>query len=342
MAPLPEKPAAGLILGKFMPLHRGHQYLVDFGRAYCERLTLLVCSLEREPIPGELRYQWARELFPDVRVVHVTDENPSEPHEHPRFWEMWVETVRRHCPEPPEVVFTSETYGFELARRLGIRHVPVDLARELVPVSGTAIREDPLRHWEYLPEPVRAHYVRRVAVVGPESTGKTTLARRLARHYRTVWAAEYARGYLDCVGADRGVTDPQTVTDLCTEADIERIARGQVASEEALRRQANRVLFADTDLLTTRLYSEIYFGRCPEWIRRWSEEHPHHLYLLTAPDVPWVADTQRDLPHFRDEFFQRCREELERLGLPYRVLTGDWEQRFKDAVRAVEEALSVG
>ena len=104
---------------------------------------MLVCSLESEPIPGALRYGWMRELFPDVRVVHVTDENPQEPHEHPEFWRIWTDTVLRHA-ERPDVVFTSEAYGWELARRLGAEHVPVDLGRELVPISGTAMRDEPL------------------------------------------------------------------------------------------------------------------------------------------------------------------------------------------------------
>jgi NadR type nicotinamide-nucleotide adenylyltransferase len=338
MAQVPEKPAAGLILGKFLPPHRGHQYLVDFGRRYVERLTVLVCSLKAEPIPGALRFDWMREMFPDARVVHVTDENPQEPHEHPEFWRIWTDTVFRYA-ERPDVVFTSEAYGWELARRLGAEHVPVDLARELVPISGTAMRDDPLAAWDYLPEPVRAHYLRRVAVVGPESTGKTTLARSLAVHYGTVWAAEYARGYLDAVAAGRGVTDPQAVTDLCTAADIQRIARGQIASEDALARQARRVLFCDTDLLTTTLYSDLYFGGCPAWIREASLERRPDLYLVCAPDVPWVADAQRDLPHLREQFFETVVRRLEERAAAYRVVRGCWEERLVQACAAVEEML---
>jgi HTH-type transcriptional repressor of NAD biosynthesis genes len=339
MAEVPEKPASGLILGKFLPPHRGHQYLVEFGRHYVGRLTVLVCSLQSEPIPGALRQGWMREMFPHVDVVHVTDENPQEPHEHPRFWEIWTETVLRHAPRKPDVVFTSEAYGFELARRLGAEHVPVDLARELVPISGTEIRADPLAAWDHLPEPVRAHYVKRVAVVGPESTGKTTLARDLARHYRTVWASEYARGYLESVGADRGLTDPEAVTDLCTAADIERIARGQIASEDALVRQANRVLFSDTDLATTEIYRDLYFGGCPDWIRAAGEERRHDLFLVCAPDVPWVADAQRDLPHRREELFETFVQRLRVRGCAYRVVRGGWEERFKQARQAVDEML---
>src|SRR5262249_49670455 len=147
------------------------------------------------------RFGWMKELYPDINIVHVTDENPSEPHEHPRFWEIWIESIRRVLPTGPEAVFTSEKYGDELARRLGARHVMVDLDRARVPVSASQIRNDPFAYWQYIPPCARPYYVKRIAIVGAESTGKTTLAGQLARHYQTVWAPEYAREYLDTKGA---------------------------------------------------------------------------------------------------------------------------------------------
>ena len=97
------------MLGKFMPPHRGHVYLVDAARRQVDSLTVLVCSLQREPIPGELRHRWMRELFAGsgVQVVHVTDEVPQEPAEHPDFWSIWQELIRRHVPRPIDRVFAS-------------------------------------------------------------------------------------------------------------------------------------------------------------------------------------------------------------------------------------------
>ncbi len=324
-----DRPGTGLVLGKFLPPHLGHQYLLDFARAYVRHLTVLVCSLARESIPGALRHAWVQEMAPGADVLHVTDENPSEPHEHPGFWDIWTDTIRRRVATGPEVVFTSEDYGNELARRLGAVHVPVDAARELVPVSGTRLRAEPLGFWPFLPPCVRPYFVKKVVVYGPESTGKSTLCRRLAEHFRTAWVGEYARGFLDVRGL------PVVVE------DIPLIARGHAASEDALARQANRVLFLDTDLLTTVLYGELYYGECPEWVRRAAEERTYDLYLVLDVDVPWVADPQRDMGHRREELRDRWVAALEERRRPYVVIRGDWEERFRAAVAAVEQVLGI-
>ncbi|MCP5425924.1 MAG: AAA family ATPase [Gammaproteobacteria bacterium] len=322
------RPATGLIIGKFMPPHRGHQVLVDFARQYVDRLTVLVCSLDSYPISGALSFAWMREAFPDVDVRHVTEDLPQEPSEHPDFWAIWRAVIRREMPGATDYVFASEDYGWKLADVLGARYIPVDHDRQWVPISATQIRRDPLAHWDYLLPGVRSYYLRRVCVFGPESTGKSTLARDLAQYYRTVHVSEYARGLLD---HKAGRCDPE---------DIPLIAKGQMAAEDALVRQANRVLFCDTDLLTTTIWSEVLFGYCLDWIREEAERRQYDLYLLTDIDVPWVDDAQRYLPHRRQEFMDRCRQALDRRGRPYVLLSGNWARRLQRACRAVDELLS--
>ncbi|MBI3243522.1 MAG: adenylyltransferase/cytidyltransferase family protein [Chloroflexi bacterium] len=148
----------GFIWGKFMPIHRGHMYLIEYARERVDHLTVLVCSRLHEPIPGSLRYQWVRELYPEVNVQHCDDEIPSYPHEHPDFWTIWLNTIRRFVPVGPNVVFTSEVAGDKLAEILGARHECVDLRREKFPVSGTAVRGNPGACWELIPPSVQAYY----------------------------------------------------------------------------------------------------------------------------------------------------------------------------------------
>ncbi len=318
----------GLVLGKFLPPHLGHLYLVEFARAYATDVTVVVGTLAREPIPGELRYRWMRELFPDLDVVHLTDENPQEPHEHPRFWDIWRESLLRVVPRRPDLVFASETYGERLATELGAKWIPVDVARSVVRVSGTAIRNDPMANWRYIPRCVRPYFVRRVCVVGPESTGKTTLARTLAERFGTVWVPEYARTLLEPRAA------PNETAPVARE-DMVPIARGQMASEEALSRNAERFIVSDTDALTTLLWSDLLFGAHDEELEALASRHVHDLYLLTSPDVPYVADTVRYAPDERAAFFDRLRGELDRRGRKYVVLEGDFAQRTARAIEAV-------
>ncbi|MCK4867652.1 MAG: AAA family ATPase, partial [Alphaproteobacteria bacterium] len=194
----------GFLLGKFLPPHDGHVFLCDFARAYCDELTILVCTLEDDPIPGALRFQWMRELFPDCRVLHLAEDVPQEPADHPEFWDIWRGIVQRFHREPIDFVFASEDYGNRLAAEVGARFVPVDIPREAVPVSGEAIRADPFANWRYIPPPVRPYFAKKICIFGPESTGKTTLARDLAARLETVHVPEYGRVYTDTFGTDVG------------------------------------------------------------------------------------------------------------------------------------------
>jgi NadR type nicotinamide-nucleotide adenylyltransferase len=334
----------GLVLGKFLPPHAGHLHLIEFARARCERVVVLCCSLAQEPIAGALRAAWLTELVAGdsgVEVVHVTDENPQFPHEHPDFWSIWRDTVRRHCTVHPDAIFTSEEYGERFARELGIAHVSCDPVRSRFPVSGTRIRENPLGHWQFLPPVVRAYFARRVVLTGPESTGKTTLAQRLAAHYRTAWVPEFARVYLDEVNSRRaGMPAPPGAPSFFRPEDVEPIARGQIASEDKLARESDRVLFCDTDLLVTLVYAEFYFGSCPAWIREEAARRRYSLYLFCDTDVPWVSDAQRDQGSAAQragmrELFLRVLE-----GRNVAMISGTWEERLAKAVAATERLIA--
>lgn len=318
----------GLVFGKFMPFHRGHEFLINAARRQCEHLTVLVCSVANDPIPGWLRYSWVKNTFPDLDVRHVTDENPQSPAAHKSFRDIWAATILRNTPAGLDVLFSSQQSGFELAHTLGIAHVMIDPERLSVPISSRQILENPWETWDFIPLEVRPYFIRRVALVGPESCGKSFLAEQLAAHFQTVFVEEYGRTYCERFGMD------------LNELDFAHIAGGQLYREDEMARQANKLLFCDTDLIITQVWSEIYFkGRCQPWIMGADHGRKYDLYLLLAPDIPWVNDGLREYEAQREGMFERLRQELESRNLPYVIIRGDYEARSRLAIESVEKLL---
>ena len=322
----------GMLLGKFLPPHRGHQYLIDFARGCVDELTVLVCTLRGDSIPGDLRCQWMRNHFGGVRVVHCEDENPQTPEEDPEnFWNIWRQSVLSRMDAPPDFVFASESYGVRLAQELNAEFVPVDPERQIVPVSATLIRENPAKYHAYLLPEARAYYVRRVVLVGPESSGKSTLTRWLAERFSTPFLPEYGRTFQENVGRDLRLEDMLT------------IAAAHRAAEDAIALQSGSLLFVDTEAIITKLWSQVFFAAEPAGLEALITPNRYALYLLMEPHAhEWHDDGWRLQPDRaeRMRFFESMRGELEARNCPHRILSGDWHERQQQAETAVLNLLN--
>ena len=164
------------------------------------------------------------------------------------------------------------------------------------------------------------------------------MCRDLAKHFNTVFVPEYARTYIE-TNSQRGRQEGREEYELSLE-DIPFIARGQMAAEDAIAFNSNRVLFCDTDLLTTTIWSDWLFKSCPNWIAEEADDRKYDLYLVTDVDVPWVDDVVRYLPEERKSFLDRCLKELDDRSRNFVLLSGDWQNRFDKAVEAVEQVLN--
>lgn len=336
-----EKPKSGFVLGKFLPPHNGHVYMCEFAREYCKHLTILVCSLDNEPIPGKFRHQCMKEMFPDCTVVHFEQpagfpQEPTGPYDY-SFWEKWKGAVRygMQCTEGdywgyPEVVFASEGYGHRLADEVGARFVPVDIDRTVRNISGTTIRKNPFDHWDMIPNIVKPYFTKRVVLFGPESSGKTTLANELGYLYNTVVAPEYGRTYTETFGPDN-----------LGDSDFARIVAGHRAGVKAASKQANKILIEDTDPLMTAVWSIMLTDHRDPWFEQFNDYAD--LYILCGIDIPWEDDGTR---YFKEEverqrFYDLCRAELVSRGVKFIEVSGILTDRLWESVVHIDKLIEV-
>ncbi|MER7891094.1 AAA family ATPase [Micromonospora sp. NPDC094482] len=344
--PVSPKFRHGMVVGKFYPPHAGHHALIAAAAARCAAVTVVVAPSRRESIPLALRLDWLREAHaetPWVRFVGRYDDHPVD-YADPAIWDAHCAVFREAVGQTSvDAVFSSEAYGVELARRFDAVPVAVDPDRRTVPVSGTAVRADPAGHWRWLAPPVRAWFVKRVVVVGAESTGTTTMAAALAAHYRTEWVPEYGRELTARKLARLRERQPAaTVFDVVWDSgDFREVVREQQAAEDAAARACGPLLICDTDARATAVWEERYLGAASPAVRA-AARRPA-LYLLTDDrGVPFTDDGLRDGAHLRAWMTDRFRAELADCGVPVVELTGPHEERLARAVAACDALLAAG
>jgi len=164
----------------------------------------------------------------------------------------------------------------------------------------------------------------RIAIVGPESTGKSTISEQLANHYQTVWVPEYARGYCE------------KLTAPCTWEDEINMFRGQLELEEQMAANANRLLICDTTFITVKIWSDHMFGSAPQEVLDKLPQHSYDLYLLMNIDLPWEEDPLRDFPDMREHFMEVWHTELRSLNANYSLISGSDVERLQNAIQCID------
>ncbi len=331
---MPKKYKTGFIIGKFVPLHKGHQYLIESALKQSEKLTIVVCQNDNKNyIDARIRANWIRELYPEAKV-HIYHHRDALDSTSIDISPIWAELTVKYLGYVPDAVFSSEEYGKKYAECMGSAHVMIDNKRRKYPISGTLIRSNPYKYWQYLSEPVRGFYSKRIVILGAESTGTTTLTKALARHYRTSWAPEYGRTY--CEGRRTAKNRNNWTAD-----EFIHIASVQNDMEDFLARKSNRLLICDTDAFATRLWFERYLGFLYPKLDEITNTQNKSLYILTGDEIPFEQDGTRDGEHIRHQMHQRFVEELEKHHLNYILVTGNRQKRRKDAIAAIDKLYEV-
>jgi HTH-type transcriptional regulator, transcriptional repressor of NAD biosynthesis genes len=319
----------GLVLGKFMPVHTGHVALIDFASNQCDELTIFLCYHKNEPIAGAIRAEWLRkiysgnskvEIFPfEYNPIDLPDSSISSRKDSNK----WSQVIKKLFPDL-RVLCTSEKYGEYVAEFLGIQHVYFNETRSLFSISSSQIRSKPLKFWDFIPSAVQPYFVKKIAIVGSESTGKSTLTENLANHYHTTFVSEVAREIIEH-------------TKDCTYQDLEKIAIHHARSILEKKVNANRFLFIDTEINITKSYSKFLFNReliVEEWI---AKANQCDFYLYLEPDCPHIQDGTR-LDEAEKLKLHLChKEQSKKAQVNYISIAGNWEERFTLACEAINK-----
>lgn len=314
----------GLVAGRFMPLHRGHQYLIEFARRSCKKLTVMIFVRPGDPVKKGQRLNWIRQIVDDPDVaIHEIETTQSDDQAIPAKFKSEIAPFATGITH----FFTSELSYRPVADALGAKFVPVDPPRAAIPISGTALRSNLMDNFRYLVASVRPWFVRRVAVVGAESTGKSTLCARLKEEFSALVVPEWTRTLVEG-GVEGGLTSD----------DLQLAARSQIASEDALAAQVvgsnAGVLICDTDLWTIELWARrLFHGDPPRWISEQLAVRPYDLYLLCEPDIPFKGAPERDLPAQRRAFHDSMKMALAKEHVV--ALSGSRDERFRLAADAI-------
>lgn len=321
----------GLVLGKFAPLHRGHQSLIEHAlRQTDETVVLVYDSPQVTRIPLAVRAGWVRTLYPQAVVIEGRDA-PSEAGNDPRIMRLQEDYIRRVVPGPITHFFSSEWYGEHVSRSLNAVDVRVDGERTHFPVSGTAVRRDPRGCRAWIDPLVYRDLSRWVVVLGAESTGKSTLAAALAQAFATVHVEEVGREFWARHHDVSGRLSPSRLVQLAREH--------RLAEEEAAQR-ANHLLFVDTDATITRLYARWYHaGSVEPALEKMAQActRRYHMAVLCGDDFPYVEDGTRAGAVRRGEAQALIRAELMLSGRDWIEVTGDPSARVAAVRRAIEE-----
>jgi HTH-type transcriptional regulator, transcriptional repressor of NAD biosynthesis genes len=317
--------SVGLVVGKFAPLHRGHQGLIEAALAETDEVVVAVYDTPTYEPAAARRADWIRAIYPAARVQVLDDPEPAGTAD--EVSAAYAAHFLQHHRGPRVThVFSGEDYGDRFARALGATHV----RRPRTPVSGTLVRADPWAHRDSLEPLVYRDLVARICLLGAESTGKTTLAAALAQDLGTVWVPEYGRELWEAKDA------------ALEYADLLEIAREQLRREDAAAEKARGFLLCDTNALATVFWSDFLFGRVdPELHELADRTAAGYRYLLCDNDFGWLQDGTRVWGGGAEwkGHQHAIRADLERRGFPYVEVSGQLEQRV-EAVKAWLRTLS--
>lgn len=320
----------GLTLGKYAPLHKGHQLVIETALSEMDQVIVIIYNApETTSIPLSVRANWLRKLYPRLDVIEAWD-GPTEVGDSDEIKHRHEDYII-HKLQIREIThfYSSEFYGEHMSLALGALNRQVDPLRQTVPVSGTKIRENPFLYRSFVDPLVYRDFITNVVFLGAPSTGKTTMAERMAQEYGTAWMPEYGREYWEKHQVRRRLSLEQLV----------EIAEGHLEREEKLLYQSDRYLFTDTNAITTFMFSQ-YYHQCA--LPRLAElaklaAARYDLVFLCDTDIPYHDTWDRSGDVNRKIFQKQIVDDLLARQIPFFVLSGNLETRVAIVKRVLKK-----
>ncbi len=311
----------GLTLGKFAPFHKGHEYLIQTALSEVDELYVLIYDTDLISVPLQVRAGWIKKLYPQVKIIEAWD-GPEGYGDTPEIKKVQEDYILKRLGNIKITHFySSEFYGDHVSKALGAVDRRVDEGRSQISISGTALRENTYELKEYLSEVVYNDLIIKICFLGAPSTGKSTIAKELAKFFNTNSMPEY--------GADFWLENQ--VNRRLTLAQFEQIAPEHNSREDALVLLSNTYLFCDTCAITTYVFAKDYHGKAGSVLTEYAQkaEKRYDLFFLCDTDIPYDNTWERSGNQKRKWFQKQIIADLKERRIPYIMLSGNLEERVE-------------